>query len=149
MRKAHGVGVVCLIVTGWMTQAAVAASDTAEIKILVVRATKSNSDISPELRPLANSLKKQFNFTGFKLEKTQSKSMKAGDTWTTSLIGSFEATVKLTKAEEKSVGLEVVVKKSGKEQLDVPMTIARGKSSLIGGWKVEGEDVLILAISGA
>lgn len=125
------------------------AEDKTDVQILVIRATNSNTEISPELKSLADSLKKQFKFTGYKVEKKLSHEMKPGETWKTDLAGGFKAELTLKSAKEKEISVDVtVLDKKGEKKVNSPFSIARGKSSLIGGPKLDGDDVLILAISG-
>ena len=46
-----------------------------DIQVWAIRATTKNKDISPELKRIAEELKKQFKFTGFKLEKSATGSV--------------------------------------------------------------------------
>ena len=136
-------------------------SKSYEISVYAIRATKSNDKVSPELKQIARQLKKQFKYTGFKLEKKTNKKVDQGKTLTADLVGGYKVTVTPVAREGNRVKLKVVVparevkkgKKDGKKKplLSTTFTITRGRYQLIGGgsWKIDtkGDDVLIIAVS--
>lgn len=129
--------------------------DAAEIEVWSIRATTKNKDISPELKELAEVLKKQFKFTGFKLEKKASGKPETGKSFDSASIGTYKVSVTLSERKDKNITLKVLVKqvekdKDGKEKeknvLDTTVKVEAGKSVPFGGLALEGGDSLILAI---
>lgn len=140
--------VVGLLLTGVHARAA---DETVELQILVIRATTSNTDISPELKGIAEQLKKQFKYTGYKLEKKHARKVKLDETYQVDLPGNYKA--RLTPTERKDdriqLKLEVVQKRGDKEEpkLRTVVRLREGKAGLFGGLSLGGGDVLILAVS--
>ena len=148
--------VLCVTATlGWVDVAA-ADDDKApsyDVTIWAIRATKSNSDVSSELKPIVRELKKQFNYTGYKLERKKSGATKQGSTISADLIGGFKAKVTPVSQADKRVTLKIeitrTVDKKEKRLIGTTVTIERAKFQLLGGWKIEAksDDVLIVAVS--
>jgi hypothetical protein len=120
---------------------------SADIQVWSIRATTKNKDISPELRDIADKLKKQFKFTGFKLEKTSTGQAAIGKTFTASLIGGYTASVTPKKSEDKRITLEVEVRKGKDRKLNATVTVSAGTFQLFGGLALDGGDQLIVAVS--
>lgn len=132
-----------------------------EISVYAIRATKTDDKVSPELKQIAKQLKKQFKYTGFKLEKKTNKKVDEGKTLAAELAGGYKVDVTPVAREGDRVKLKVVVpareaekgKKDEKKKplLSTTFTITSGKYQLIGGgsWKIDakGDDVLIIAVS--
>ncbi len=121
-----------------------------DLQVWAIRATTKNKDISPELRDIADKLKKQFRYTGYKLEKRASGSAAIGKDFAAELIGGYSAKITPKKNDGRKVTMQVVVLK-GKEtkpvvQATVMVTVR--EFALIGGPALDGGDVLILAVSG-
>ena len=126
-----------------------------DASVLAIRATTKNNEVSPELRPIANQLKKQFKYTGFKLERRQTGQVDQGKTFTATLVADYK--VKVTPAERKDskIALMVEVTRQEGEQerrlLRTTVKLKSGRYYLQGGsgWKVDpkSEDVLIVAVS--
>ena len=76
---------------------------SADIQVWAIRATTKNKDISPELKRIAEKLKKQFKFTGFKLEKNATGTAEIGKAYSTPLIGGYPASV--TPRRSRASGL--------------------------------------------
>jgi hypothetical protein len=122
------------------------------IQVWVIRATKSNDEISKELKPLAEKLKRQLKYTGFKLEKKASGEAKIGSAYSTPLLEKYSARVTPKKIEGKRVQLRVQVfekkKDRNEERFEVTITTTRGEFQLFGGWPLANKDALIIAVSG-
>ncbi len=124
-----------------------------DISVWAIRATKSNTQVSPELKPIAQELKKRFKYTGFKLERKKSGRAGEGKTLSTDLIAGFKA--KVTPLERKGsrvkLKIEVTKREGGKDKrlAGTTFTITRGRFQLLGGWRIDpkSEDVLIVAVS--
>lgn len=122
----------------------------AAVEVLVIRATTKNKDISPELKDLADKLRKQFKYTGFKLERRISGTTDLGTAYKTPLIGDYEASVTPQKRDGKRLTLQVRVSRKGEEKpkLDMSATIPAGEFQLTGGWELDGGDALIVGFTG-
>jgi len=126
---------------------------TYDVSVLAIRATKSNNEISPELKPIAKELKAYSKYTGFKLEKKKTERVNEGKVLAVDLVSAFK--VKVTPVERKGsrVKLKIeVTRRHGKKErrlLNTTVTLNRGKYHLQGGWKIDSksEDVLIIAVS--
>jgi hypothetical protein len=133
-------------------QRAFAGGQTVDLQVWTIRATTKNNDISSELRGIAEQLKKQFKYTGFKLEKRGGGQAEMDKRFTTSLIGGFEANVTPKRRDSSRVQLQVeVLKVEGKKKtrmLNATVTLTVGKFQLFGGWKLDNTDALIVAVSG-
>jgi hypothetical protein len=132
-------------------QTALAAEETVQLQVLTIRATKSNNEISPQLKPLAEALKKSFKFTGYKLLKTDSRKAAFNRTLAISLAGPYKARIRPLARKDNRIQLKVEVfeRKNNKDigKLSTTISLAAGKSQLFGGWKLDGQDVLIIAVS--
>jgi hypothetical protein len=100
---------------------------------------------------MADALKKDFNYTGYKLEKKTGGSVEVGKSLKVELVGNYLATVEPSEKSDSKVTLKLTVleKKDGKEQkrLSTTLKLTKGKSQLVGRWNLDNGDVLILAIS--
>ncbi len=121
------------------------------LQVWTIRATRANSEISPELKPLAKKLKETFNFTGYKLVKSDAKSVEIGKTHNATLTGPFKATIKPTERADGKIKLAVTVTKRVKnkdeKKLSTTISLKAGRFQLFGGWKLDKGDVLIVAVS--
>ena len=105
---------------------------THDVTVWAIRATKSNSEISPDLRPIAEQLKKQFKYTGFKLEKKAAKpGVDEGSTFSASLIAGFSARITPVERKDNRIKLKIeVIQRKGKQQrprMRTTVTIDRGR----------------------
>lgn len=135
------------------TQPAFAADDKqAGIQVMEIHATTKNNDVSDELKDIAATLKKQFKYTGFELEKTKTSTTRFGKTFVVALEDGYKAHITpKARAKDNRVRLDIKFTKREKDK-DVPklkttITIKAGKSQLLGGWKIDNGDALIVAIS--
>ena len=141
-----------LIVFGLVVPVRASADDKkpVDIEIWVIRATTKNTEISKELRGIAATLKKQFKYTGFKLEKKARGRAAIGKTFKASLIGGYSATITPKVRLDKRIQLQVVVTKPAdkgtKTVLKTTLTIKAGPLLPVGGLPLDGGDALIMAI---
>jgi hypothetical protein len=126
-----------------------------DVSVLAIRATKDNGDVSPELKPIAAQLKRQFKYTGFKLERKQTGKIDQGKEFSATLVAGYKATVTPIERKDSKIALTVeITKQEGKQQrrlLRTTVKINNGKYYLQGGsgWKLDSKsnDVLIVAVS--
>lgn len=117
------------------------------VQIWVIRATTRNSDVSPELRSIAERLRKQFRYTGFKLEKKPSGQVELGTTFRTDLIGGYAARVTPRRFEDRKVEFQVEIVRGEKREFSATVRVQAGESQLFGGQPLDEGDALILAVS--
>ncbi len=142
-----------VVTVAWLGAGLVAAQDRDEgkktdLQVWAIRATTKNKDVSPELRDIADKLKKQFKYTGYKLEKRASGSAAIGKDFTADLIGGYSTKITPKRYDGKKVTLQVVLLKGKESKLDTTVTLNAREFTLIGGPALDGGDVLILAVSG-
>jgi outer membrane translocation and assembly module TamA len=132
---------------------AVADEKTYDVSALAIRATKSNSEVSPELKPIVADLKKQFKYTGFKLESKKNASIKEGKPLSANLLAGYKVQVTPLAREDKRIKLKIEIsKREGKKEKRLArttVTITSGRYQLLGGWRIDAksQDVLITAVS--
>ncbi len=145
-------GVLAGLVLAALAAPAWAGQDEVEITVLAIRATKDNSDISPELKQIAEQLKKQFKYTGYKVEKKISGKAAVEKAFSGQLVMGYSVKVMPVKLDEKRVELKVEVSQKVGEKvqpkLSSTVTIPRGRYQLFGGWRIADSDVLIVAVAG-
>jgi outer membrane translocation and assembly module TamA len=126
-----------------------------DVSVLAIRATTENNQISPELRPIAEQLRKETKYTGFKLERKQDGKVEQGKTFTAALVAGYQAKVTPTERKDSKIALTVEVTRQEDKQerrlLRTAVKINSGKYYLQGGsgWKLDSKssDVLIVAVS--
>lgn len=122
----------------------------AEIEVWAIRATTKNSDVSPELRELADALKKQFKYTGFKLERKAAGRAEMDKSFSTGLVGGYKATATPRQRIDGRIKLQIQVQNrvSQDEQtvLNTTVTAEAGKLVPLGCGPLEGGDYLIIAV---
>ena len=108
-----------------------------DVSAWAIRASKSNNEVSPELKPIVKDLKKRFNYTGFKLERKKQSKTSEGKALSIDLTAGFKAQV--TPLERKG----------NRVKLNTTVGLDRGRFHLQGGWKIDSKsaDVLIVAVS--
>jgi len=145
------------LMCAWSGVAAAWADDknkSYEVSVYAIRATKSNSTISPELKPIAKSLKQRFNYAGFKLETKKNGKAAKGKTFNAILTSGYKAKVTPLERKGDRVKLRIeITKKAGKKEkklTSTTVTINSGQFLPVGGWKIDtkSSDVLIVAVSG-
>lgn len=123
-----------------------------EVRVLAIRATTKNSDVSPQLKPLIDELRKSFKFTGYKLEKDATCKAAPGAACSVELPADYRVGVTPRERKKESVCVRAVISKrvegKDRELQSAGFTLAPGKFQLIGGPKftLDNDDVLILAI---
>jgi hypothetical protein len=130
-------------------------SPTYEVSVWAIRATKSNNEVSPELKPIVKELRKQGKYTGFKLERKKTGKVNEGKTFAADLIAGFKAKVTPVERKDRRIKLKIeITRRQGKDKketqlLNTAVTLSRSKFHLQGGWKIDpkSEDVLIVAVS--
>lgn len=127
------------------------AADKADVEVLAIRGTSKNSEISPQLRSLADTLRKAVKHTGFTLVNTTRQSVDLGKPANCAAPGGYSAIVTPLKrdGEKVQVQLEVLRREGGKDvsKLKSTITIVGGKHQLFTGFPLDGGDSLILAVS--
>lgn len=124
-----------------------------DVSAWAIRASKSNNEVSPELKPIVKDLKKRFNYTGFKLERKKQGKTSEGKALSIDLAAGFKAKVTPLERKGNRVKLKIeVTKREGKQDkplLNTTVGLDRGKFHLQGGWKIDSNsaDVLIVAVS--
>jgi len=132
-----------------------------DVKIMAIRATKSDTEVSPELKSLVDQLKKETKLTGFKLEKSGGGSTEKSKDSTLDTGKGYR--VKVTPIEKKDDRVTVQVeifkrggkgkdkdKDTGKERsiINTKVTLDSGKTQL---WALDypgsDDDKLIIAVS--
>ncbi len=128
------------------TELAAALDDNENVAVQVwaIRATRKNSVVSPELKSIADQLKKQFKYTGFKLEAQRSGTVGLGQTYSTSLIGGYSAKITPEKHDGKRVQLQVEILKGKERKLRATVTLSVGRFQFFGGQSLTGGDALIV-----
>jgi hypothetical protein len=122
---------------------------TYDVRVLGIRATNSNKDVSPELKPLLPTLRK-LGYTGFKLVKKGGGRVAEGKSSTTTLIEGYKVRVTPLSRTGKRVKIKIEgFKREGKK--DVPkwnttVTIDRGRYHLQ-VQKLSGGDGLVIAVT--
>jgi len=122
---------------------------TYDVRLLGIRATNSNKDVSPELKPLLPTLKK-LGYTGFKLMKKGGGRVAEGKSSTTTLIEGYKVRVTPLSRTGNRVKMRIEgFKREGTK--DVPkwnttVTIDRGRYHLQ-VQKLPGGDGLVIAVT--
>ena len=146
-RAVLGAVVICLLPVA--AQAQQPSSKTYDVRVLGIRATNSNKDVSPELKPLLPTLKK-LGYTGFKLVKKGGGRVAEGKSSTTTLIEGYKVRITPLSRTGKRVKIKIEgFKREGKK--DVPkwnttVTIDRGRYHLQ-VQKLSGGDGLVIAVT--
>lgn len=118
-----------------------------QVEVWEIRATKKDDKISDELRRIAGQLRKQFNYSGFRLVKRERGGAKPGETFTARLSSGVVAKITPSPAKGGKIRLKVQVSEDGKPKLNTTYTVAAGAMQLAGGWKYNGsDDAMILGI---
>lgn len=126
---------------------AAAVAEQVEVEVWAIRATKKNAEVSPELRPHVDRLKK-LGHTGFKLERRDAGKVEVGKEFRAGLIGAHSAAVTPTKRTGDKVEMKIVIKDGDKVILNTSVTLTAGQSQIIFGPELPGGDTLVVAVSG-
>lgn len=130
----------------------VRAAEKVEVTVLAIRATTAGNEVSPELKHIAEQLKKSFKHTGYKLLKKDSAAVELGQFWTVDLAGGYKASITPQGKAAQKVQVKVeFTKREGDQDKKVSgggtFELELGRFQLWGGWSLEGKDVLITAVS--
>jgi hypothetical protein len=142
-----GLGPLLLLLAVGVGDAVAQEHKSTELQVWTIRATTKNKEISPDLRSLADKLKQQFKYTGFKLEARNKGSATADKPYRVDLTGGYAVTVTPKKNDGKKVTLQIEVVKDKKTVSSVNVTVEAEKFQLQGGWALDGGDALIIAVS--
>ncbi len=156
MRPWHSV-LLFLLLAGFVGPASAEDKKSVEVEIWAVRATTKNKEISKELREskelheLVKVLKKQFKYTGFKLEKKiPRKKVELNKPWKVNLIGDYKVAFTPKARESKRIKYELVVtkrvKKKDKPVLKTTVTSKSGPWVPYGCGSLKGGDYLIMLV---
>lgn len=122
-----------------------------DVQVWAIRATQSNSEVSPELKPLVEQLKKQFKFTGYKVEKKAGGKGGINETVRADLIEAYQAEVVPVRVENGRVEVKITLFKDEKGKrkpiLRTTACAERGKFMLAGGQPLSVGDTLIVAVA--
>ncbi len=146
MKRWRELAVLSLILAIGSAPAVAGDKDPVDMEIWSIRATTKNNDISPELKGLAKTLKKQFKYTGFKLEKKSRGRADLGKSFSVTLIGGYQATVTPKSRSGKKIQIQVVVSKDKKSVINTTYTVDAGKLMPISAGPLDGGDQLIVAV---
>lgn len=139
---------VALATCGWLQAAHVSAE---EISVWTIKASeKKETSVPKELSPIADALKSSFKFKSYALLNRVKGKVEA-NAKRFELAGDYFAMIKHveTKGGKITLDIKVMVKK-GKEtktKLATKVSVAPGKHQLMGGWKISGDDRMIIALS--
>ncbi len=126
---------------------AAALAETVDVEVWAIRATKKNAEVSPELRPHVDRLKK-LGHTGFMLERRDAGKVEVGKEFRAGLIAAHSAAVTPTKRTGNKVDMKIVVNDGDKIILNTSVTLTAGQSQIIFGPELPGGDTLVVAVSG-
>ena len=142
-------GVMLIALLAVPSEAQQQKTKTYDVRVLGIRATNLNKDVSPELKPLLPTLKK-LGYTGFKLVKKGGGRVAEGKSSTTTLIEGYKVRVTPLSRAGKRVKLKIEGFKR-EDKKDVPkwnttVTIDRGRYHLQ-VQKLSGGDGLVIAVT--
>ena len=142
-------GVMLIALLAVPSEAQQQKTKTYDVRVLGIRATNLNKDVSPELKPLLPTLKK-LGYTGFKLVKKGGGRVAEGKSSTTTLIEGYTVRVTPLSRAGKRVKLKIEGFKR-EDKKDVPkwnttVTLDRGRYHLQ-VQKLSGGDGLVIAVT--
>ena len=120
--------------------------DNIDVEVWAIRATTKNKDISPELRELAVKLRKDFKYTGFKLERREAGRTQPGHGYTAELLSDYRGTVTPREREGKNLRLQFEAVRKGKSILNTTVTAPIGSFVPFAIGPLENDDFLITAV---
>lgn len=124
---------------------------TVQLQVWAIRATTRNKEISPELKSIAELLKKHAKYTGFKLEARRSGSAELEQKFSAPLVGPYHVEITPKSHDGKRVQFQLtllrVEDKKKTPVLNTTVTLNEGKFQLIAGPELDQGDVLIIAVS--
>jgi hypothetical protein len=118
-----------------------------QIEVWEIRATTSNSEISPELVSIASDLKKRFRYTGFKVVGRHSGRAELDETFTARLTAHYTVKVTPTNRGEGRIQMKVEIKRLGvKNKHNSVVTVPRGDMQFWGFEYPRSDDAMIIGI---
>lgn len=122
------------------------AARAVEVKILAIVATNSTNTVDPPLRDLAAQFRGTFKYSGYRLARTESRTVEIGKSTVLPLSGPYSIRVEPAEIAEGRVALNVQVMRQGGRDLRLRALLRPGKYQLLGGWPV-GKDTLLAAVA--
>jgi hypothetical protein len=130
---------------------AAAQAETAELQVLVIRASEQPKPIPDELKDLAEQLRRQTGARGFSIERRIVTKVELNKPHKSDLVENYAGEFKAEKIEARRVAMRVRLTQrtdSGEsERLNTAISLDRGKAVVIGGFSLKGGDKLVLAVS--
>lgn len=134
-----------------MAAAPAPAAESVTVEVWAIRATTRNTEVSPELRNLARQLRRQFKFTGLKLEGRKTDRAELNKTVSSRMPGNYEVVVTPLRKEGERVTLRVEAYErrpdGRKKRADYKITINAGCFQFWGGLALDHGDELIFGVS--
>lgn len=149
--RRHWHGLVLVALVGF--PGAVRAEDDAKVTVQIwtIRATRAGEEVSPQLRPLVKALQTSFKFSGYTLVKADTRDVPLKKSISSSLTGPFKIKISPTEKADGKITLQVeVTERQGDgeaKKLNTIVSLKPERFQLFGGWKLEKDDVLIVAVS--
>lgn len=127
------------------------AAESVTLQVMSIRATTKNATVAPELREIAEQLKKQFKFTGFSVAARKQATATMNSPTEVELPGNYKARCTPLKRSAEQIELRVEIfekqRDEWKPKSRFVLRVAPGGTALQGGLSLDGGDTLILAIS--
>jgi len=144
-------GLVLVAVLGFTGSARAEDEAKVTVQIWTIRATRAGQEVSPQLKPLVKALQTSFKFSGYTLVKAETRDVPLKKSTASSLTGPFKIKVSPTEKAEGKITLQVeVTERQGDRdvpKLNTVVSLKPERFQLFGGWKLEKDDVLIVAVS--
>jgi hypothetical protein len=113
----HCLGLLTVAV-GWLWLTPGARAENIQVTVLAIVATDKDTKIDPELKCLAEELrKKEPSLTGFRLVRTTRKSVPVGGEDTFPLLDNKEVTVCIKSGVDKEKKVRLTIKGTGRDEI--------------------------------
>lgn len=130
------------------------ADGPAQTEVWVIRATTKNKDVAPELKELAESLQKQFRYTGFTIAGRRPLQLKPEKAAKVDLLENYRLSLELRQRSAERLEMRIVLlqvvteggKQREKELLKTTLNMKPGPFSTLGCGELPDGDYLIAAI---
>jgi hypothetical protein len=116
------------------------------VTVLSIIATNKDNRTDPALQNLAEQLKPTFKFSGYRLVRTDTRTVPTGQTARIRLVGSYGLQVTPTQADAQYVAMNVQALRVSRRVLGLQLRLRPGTYQLLGGWPVSG-DTLLAAVT--